>query len=140
MKLLITSDTHGNLELLKKLSLKYKDYVKIHLGDRGFDIKELDTLGFIYVDGNCDCNESVKDRTLNIEDNIIFMTHGDKYNVKFDLNKLYFKALESNAKYVFYGHTHFQSKVEFENMIFINPGALKDNKYCVIEDDNIKFF
>ncbi len=138
MKLLVVSDTHGEADLLKELAIKYKDYTKIHLGDRGFDKALLDELNFIHVDGNCDYGND-KDKIIEIEGNIILLTHGDKYQVKYDLGNLYFKALEVNANIVLYGHTHIQSKIEYNGILFLNPGALKDNKYLVI-DDNIKFY
>ncbi len=138
MKLLVVSDTHGEADLLKELATKYKDYTKIHLGDRGFDKALLDELDFIYVDGNCDYGNN-KDKVIEIEGNTILLTHGDKYQVKYDLGNLYFKALEVSANIVLYGHTHIQSKIEYNGILFLNPGALKDNKYLVI-DDNIKFY
>ena len=51
---------------------------------------------------------------------------------------LYYKALEINANYVLFGHTHFQEKFEKGGITFINPGSLKDNKYALIEDGVIK--
>ena len=138
MRLLIISDTHGELEKLKELSNQYKDYTKIHLGDRGFDKSELDSLGFIYVDGNCDTQDN-KDKLLEIDDFKIFITHGDKYSVKYSLDKLYFKALSLGAHYVFYGHTHIQRIIEANGIKFINPGSLLNDNYCVI-DDEIKMF
>jgi len=139
MKILLVSDTHGETELLLKLSKKYQDYTKIHLGDRGFDKSLLDELGFIYVDGNCDYGHN-KDKILNIENNKIFITHGDLYNVKYDMNKLYYKALSENANYVFFGHTHFQINIREANINFINPGSLKDKKYAIITDDIIELY
>lgn len=138
MKLLVVSDTHGELEKLKILANKYNDYTKIHLGDRGFDKSELDSLGFIYVDGNCDTQDN-KDKLLEIDGLKIFITHGDKYSVKYSLDKLYFKALSLEAEYVFYGHTHIQRIIEANGIKFINPGSLLNDNYCVI-DDEIKLF
>lgn len=138
MKLLLISDTHGELEKLKELASKYSDYTKIHLGDRGFSKDELDKLGFIYADGNCDEGNN-KDYIIEIEGNKIFITHGDKYNVKFGLDKLYFKALSLGANFVFFGHTHIQKILEASGIKFINPGSLLNDNYCVI-DDTIKLF
>ena len=139
MKILLVSDSHGNRDLLIKLANIYRDYTKIHLGDRGFDKSLLDNLGFIYIDGNCDYGNN-KDKVISIDDQTIFITHGDKYNIKFDLNKLYFKALEVSANIVFFGHTHIQTNIIYDNIRFINPGALINNNYCIIEDNDIKFY
>ncbi|MCR5787153.1 MAG: YfcE family phosphodiesterase [Acholeplasmatales bacterium] len=139
MKILIISDSHGNLSRVLNLAEKYKDYTKIHLGDRGFDSKSLEELGFYYVDGNCDYTQSVKTRICEIDGKRFLLTHGDLYNVRNSINNLYYLGLENKCDYVLFGHTHVQFK-EIGDISFINPGALKDNHYCVIEDDIIKFF
>ena len=139
MKILIISDSHGNLIKVRELAVKYKDYIKIHLGDRGFDSSELEKLGFIYVDGNCDLTQNIKLRIATIDNSRFLLTHGDLYNVRNTLNNLYYLAKENNCKYVLFGHTHISLKEEMD-VVFINPGALKDNHYCLIENEEIKFF
>ena len=138
MKILLVSDTHNNLEDLEKLAKLYPDFIKIHLGDRGFDKSILEKYNFYYVDGNCDLGNK-KELLLNIDNKKIFINHGDIYNVKFGLDKLYYKALSLDADYVFYGHTHIEQEIEYQNITFINPGALKDKKYVLICDNSIMF-
>lgn len=139
MKILITSDIHKNLDFFLKISEEYKDFTKINLGDRGVDVNILKNLNYICVDGNCDKEEAEDEKLILVDDKKIFITHGHKYNVKSSMLKLYYKALSLGADYVFYGHTHIQSKVIYDDIVFINPGAIKDNHYVVITDDVIKF-
>ncbi len=139
MKILITSDIHNNLDFFLQISEEYKDFTKINLGDRGVDINILKNLNYICVDGNCDKEESEEEKLIVVDDKKIFITHGHKYNVKSSMLNLYYRALSLGADYVFYGHTHIQSKIIYDDIVFINPGAIKDNHYVVIIDDVIKF-
>ncbi len=139
MKILITSDIHNNLDFFLEMSEKYKDFTKINLGDRGIDINILSNLNYICVDGNCDSNITVSEQILNIDNKKIFITHGHNYNVKNSLLNLYYKAKSLDCDYVFFGHTHVQTNVVYDDIIFINPGAIKDNHAALIMDDVIKF-
>ena len=129
MKILITSDIHKNLDF----------FLKINLGDRGIDISILQKYNYICVDGNCDFELTNSEKLLVIDDKKIFITHGHNYNVKSSMLNLYYKAKSLGADYVFFGHTHIQTKVVYDDIIFINPGAIKDNHAVLIIDDVIKF-
>lgn len=133
-KILVLSDTHGNISALEKLVpiMKDSDYI-FHLGDYYKDIKlfkEFDNK--IYsVKGNCDGGGS--DIVLDIEGLKIMLTHGDKYGVKSGLTRLSLKAEEIGAKVVYYGHTHIAKIEEFNGVHFINPGCatlFANNSYC----------
>ncbi len=139
MKILITSDIHKNLDFFLEISEKYKDFTKINLGDRGIDINILKDYEYICVDGNCDTCLTELEKLLILDNKRIFITHGHMYNVKESMLKLYYKAKSLNANYVFFGHTHFQTQFVYDDIIFINPGAVLDNHVAYIVDDVIKF-
>jgi len=139
VKILITSDIHKNLDFFLEISEKYKDFTKINLGDRGIDISILQKYNYICVDGNCDFEITNKEQVLVIDNKKIFITHGHNYNVKSSMLNLYYKAKSLNVDYVFFGHTHIQTKVVYDDIIFINPGAIKDNHAVLIINDVIKF-
>ena len=133
-KLLILSDTHGNISALEKLRdiMAESDYI-IHLGDHQKDIKlfkEFDSKIFSVL-GNCDgggCDEFVE-----IDGLKIMLTHGDRYGVKSGLLNLYMKAKEQGVNAVFFGHTHQAVIEEKDGITFINPGTLKGffgKSYC----------
>lgn len=138
--LLIVSDSHGLKDELFELFLKYKDYYIIHLGDYCINDSLLEKRNICFVRGNCDLSFAPVERLLNIDGNIIFMTHGHKYNVKSQMNSLYYKALENKANYCLYGHTHIEALFSSEGITFINPGSFKSNRsYCVIENGEVIF-
>ena len=133
-KLLILSDTHGNISAMEKLKdiMAESDYI-IHLGDNEKDInlyKEFSQKIFS-VAGNCDGGGI--DKIVEIEGLKILLTHGDKYGVKSTLTNLFFHAKEIGVNVVMFGHTHSALIEQIEGITFINPGALKgyfDKSYC----------
>lgn len=143
-KLIIISDSHGNLSAIEKLLpiMKESDYV-IHLGDHYDDIKpffrEIEDKVY-FVKGNCDGGG--EDLIFQIEKVKIMLTHGDRYGVKYSLYKLYLQAKSQGVNVVFYGHTHRADVAENDGIKLINPGCLTaygDKSYCyaVINENKI---
>lgn len=128
MIIAVVSDTHRNGYIINKLKSKIKNAdVIIHLGDNVQDIEGLskDFKGIlINVRGNCDFLSTAKSERLeNILGKRVFITHGHKYGVKYELDELQERARELEADIVLYGHTH-ESKVDFiEGIWYINPGS-----------------
>ena len=46
---------------------------------------------------------------------------------------------EKNANMVIFGHTHIQHLSEFNNILFVNPGAIVNHEYAIYQDGNIEF-
>lgn len=135
-KIVVLSDTHGNLSSIEKLSdiIKESDYV-FHLGDYERDInafqREFGEDKIRSVKGNCDGGG--KDLILDIEGLKILLTHGDRYGVKNGLLTLSLKAEELGVKAVFYGHTHNADITEIKDILYVNPGTTKgffNKTYC----------
>src|SRR4051812_46126901 len=87
-KVLIFSDTHGELREIPYIKHHEEYDYLIYLGD-GYDevekwaIKNGITKKFIAVTGNCDFAPSVERQKLFEIDSVrIFITHGDIYDVK----------------------------------------------------------
>lgn len=135
MKILIISDSHNNSIL--KLPLTDYDYV-IHCGD--ISSNDLDYLNIydniIYVRGNCDYNNYDLTKVLNLNNKKIFITHGNLYNVKNDLELLINNTI-NKYNIVCFGHTHKQLLLKKENTIYLNPGAWKNNEYAYIINDEV---
>lgn len=136
MLVAVVSDTHRNSGSLKKVVNKVKNAdILIHLGDNVDDVDEL-RLNFdnkiINVRGNCDFSVTAPvERIEEIGGKRIFITHGHRYGVKYNLMKLRYKAMEVEADVVLYGHTHI-SEINYEEGIwYINPGsaAVSRGKY-----------
>lgn len=124
----VISDTHryrwGIENAVKKLD---ESDMIIHLGDNVQDIEEIAKYykgPIINVKGNCDFTVNVPGERMEIiEGKKVFITHGHRYDVKYDLSKLRYRALELEANMVLFGHTHV-SKIAYEDGIwFVNPGS-----------------
>lgn len=146
-RILVVSDTHGNDEILKKLVKKYEHFeYLIHLGDHIWDIDDIEFKGKVLsIKGNADRGaKGASDRVFTIDGYNIWLTHGHLYCVKFGLNKLFYSALEKKADIVIFGHTHVALNINYENMLFFNPGSLayprgtNIGSYGIIEFDKKK--
>jgi len=131
MRIGVISDTHRNASSIELLGDKIKALdVLIHLGDNVDDISIIEKYfkgRIINVKGNCDFSTSTPyDRLEDICGKRIFITHGHRYSVKEGLFKLRYKALETGANIVLYGHTHI-GKIDFvEGVWYINPGSASE--------------
>ncbi|MBF8984365.1 metallophosphoesterase [Lutibacter sp. B2] len=143
MKIVVISDTHGQTDLAEKIISEIKNIdLCIHLGDYYKDalyISEKMGIEIVAIKGNCDSKDDVQEESvLKIEGHKIFITHGHEYNVKTDLNRLYYKAKSLDCHIALFGHTHKAIKVEHEGMIILNPGSLTKPRgtgptYAVLE-------
>ena len=95
MKILVFSDSHGNLSNLELILTQYRENTEyvIHLGDYDSDISEMKTpfpnYKYINISGNCDWgNFTPSEKFFSLRGKNFFITHGHKYRVKLDLIKL----------------------------------------------------
>jgi hypothetical protein len=133
VKILIIGDTHGHPYAVKKaLEMTMPVDMLIHTGDGWNDVDDIpDSVELVRVTGNCD--RSVKgesERILEINGRRIFITHGHKCNVKYDLNRLNYKALEAKADIVIFGHSHKRVSEQVGKILFINPGSAWRPRDC----------
>ena len=135
--ILIFSDYHKNEEAVLALINKYKPEYILCCGDGESDDSFYQENNIISVKGNCDFANLPLVKLLEISDMKIVLTHGHYYNVYFDTFKLSLLALEHQANYVLYGHTHEQMIEEYDGITFINPGALKDGHYVIIDQGEV---
>ncbi len=133
MKILIIGDTHNHpMGVKKALKMTMPVDMLIHTGDGWKDAEDIPQgVELVRVTGNCD--RSIKgeaEKTITLEGVKILITHGHKYNVKHDLNRLYYKALESKANIVIYGHSHKRVSEKVGDILFINPGSAWRPRDC----------
>ena len=127
-KVVVLSDTHGNVSDLKKIAdiLKECDII-FHLGDGYHD---LDALGLdilkktVRVVGNCDAVAGEREILTDVEGVRVLLTHGDLYGVKRDKTRLFLRAKETGASVAFYGHTHAKNIEIADGITIANPGTL----------------
>lgn len=113
----------GINQVFEKIQFDYLFFMGDGLGDLGTYIN----LENVYaVSGNCDYfsfypNEIV----FEIDNNRFFITHGNKYGVKYSLNSLISKGVEEKVNFVIYGHTHSKKAEIINGIYFINPGTFQ---------------
>lgn len=141
----VISDTHRHLYEIKKAVKKLKNAdMIIHLGDNVEDVEKISRFfegDIISVRGNCDISSFTPgERTEIIEGKKFFITHGHRYNVRYDLLNLEQRALEIEADIVLYGHTHISQIVFQEGIYFVNPGSpsVPRDDFCSVAKIEIK--
>jgi putative phosphoesterase len=128
MRIAVISDTHRNLYALNQVSKMIQDTdMIIHLGDNTDDVEVIKKNykgKVISVRGNCDFSAFIPvERIEEIEGKKLFLTHGHKYDVKYSLLRLKYRAKELGADIVLFGHTHQTLELFEDGIWFINPGS-----------------
>lgn len=128
MKILVASDTHGNIDDLINFLGEEKFDILFFLGDYvrdGIEIAKILNIPRKIVRGNGDRNVKgfTNDEIFELRDKKIFLTHGHEYGVSFGLEEIYYRAKEIGADYVFFGHSHVPIIEKIEDMIIMNPGS-----------------
>ena len=146
MKILVLSDSHGNINNMVQAVDREFPHMILHLGDCWRDGERLrdrfPALPFEQVPGNCDFRPDLPaERLLFLEDKRVLMCHGHTYGVKQSLLRAGYKAEEENLDLLLFGHTH-QPLVDMRGKtLFINPGSIGDYFhpfYAVVSIENGK--
>ena len=137
MRIVVTSDSHGNTNAVSQLIQSDSFGLVVFCGDGVDDFDDIkDDPRLVRVSGNCDYFSTCQDEAvLNVFGKKIFVTHGNKYFVKVTMSKLLKKAKEMQADIVLYGHTHRQKSEQIDGIYFVNPGALENGKYAILDID-----
>ncbi len=125
MKVIVTSDTHGDLLALKKVYEMNKDAdLFIDAGDS--ELKEEDLVPFKSVKGNCDVYLTNNFRVDEVGGVTFFTTHGN--GLFFTNSKLSSMARDVNAQVAIHGHTHIPEIVEKDGVKIVCPGSVSRPK------------
>lgn len=132
MKIVVFSDSHAYMNYMLVVLKEEKPDMVLHLGDHITDGEKLKKafpeIPMELVKGNTDFNFiDVSEKSINIEDNHIFLTHGDRYNVKNGITRLFYKGESINAKVILFGHTHMPFLKEYRGIHVMNPGCIGKN-------------
>jgi putative phosphoesterase len=146
MRVLIVSDSHSLTEELHTIKNRHKDVdALVHCGDSELQADSSEMEGFLAVRGNCDYDERYEnEETLNIGEDLLYVTHGHLYNVKMTLMNLTYRAKERNAKVVCFGHSHIAGAEKIDQTLFINPGSIrlpnrrKERTYAILHYEENK--
>lgn len=131
MKLLILSDSHGNLNNMIRAVDLVSPRMVVHLGDCWQDGQRLRAafpdLDFVQVPGNCDFRpEGPLERTLDLGGKRILLCHGHTYHVKESLLSASLAAEEKRADLFLFGHTHRPLESWRGGTLLLNPGSIGD--------------
>ena len=134
MKILLISDSHGDLQSLKTIANMHPNMDRyIHAGDSERTIEEI--APFMSVKGNCDYMS-------NFPNQIILDTPMGKMMIR---HSPYLKDYEIDnlkIKIYVYGHTHYKHFEKINDVYYINPGSISrprdDTKgsYAILEISN----
>lgn len=130
MKLLIFSDSHGNVANMEDVvRLERPDHI-LHLGDLVRDAQALQEkfpdIPIAFVPGNCDGRrpDLPEERIFTLEGCTLLMTHGHIYQVKMGAWAAIRAARAAGAGLLCFGHTH-EPLCEFQQgMWVVNPGSI----------------
>lgn len=151
MKILLISDTHGELNKVYRILKKVKDIdLILHCGDYEKDahtLEDTQSIPVISVKGNCDHCTAPDRKIIDTPCGKILITHGHTEGVDFDLTRLFYLAEENDCIAVCYGHTHVPAFEDFGGLSMINPGSLsrprdgsKEGSYAILHSTEDDFY
>lgn len=131
MKILVLSDSHGNVShMVQAVETERPDMI-FHLGDCWRDAERLRSqipdIPLQQVPGNCDfLPEEPAEQLLCLEDKRILLCHGHTYRVKQSLLLAGYAAEEKELDLFLFGHTHMPLVDMRGKTFFLNPGSIGD--------------
>lgn len=131
MKILVLSDSHGNVSNMVRAVKRESPRMVLHLGDCWRDGEQLHDrfpdLPLEQVPGNCDFRSPhPQEKLLSLEDKRVLMCHGHTYGVKQSLTAAGLAAEEKGLDLFLFGHTH-EPLVDMRGeTLFLNPGSIGD--------------
>lgn len=131
MKLLVLSDSHGNLSNMEQAVERERPRMILHLGDCWRDAERLarrfPAIPLEQVPGNCDFRPGEPaEKLLCLEEWRILLCHGHTYGVKQSLLTAGYAAEEQNLDLLLFGHTHKPLVDKRGKTLFLNPGSIGD--------------
>ncbi|MEW9675442.1 metallophosphoesterase [Lentibacillus sp. L22] len=124
--ILVVSDSHGLTNELTQIRERHHADFMIHCGDSELEMDAPELEGYVKVAGNCDSDSRFPNEQLIDADGVnVFVTHGHLYQVKMSLMNIAYRAQESNAQIVCFGHTHIAGAEKSGDQLFINPGSIR---------------
>lgn len=127
-KILVLSDSHGNLNNMILAVQREEPDMVFHLGDGWRDARKLSKRfpGLILeqVPGNCDFQNESAVRVLSVEGILVMLCHGHTFNVKAGYLTLQYAAEEKGVAAALFGHTHRVFYDRHNGVSYLNPGSI----------------
>ncbi len=150
MRILVVSDVHTNIKVLKEILDKEKNIdLKIFLGDLQSSDKQIVENNFdFYVKGNSDFPNNWETLIITeIEKFKVLITHGHLFErllKKIDFKIMYDYAKQNKIDLILHGHDHIKANETKNGIVRINPGSTtfpRDGEYgtyVILELNNKK--
>lgn len=132
MRILVLSDSHSTLSVMRLAIDRLRPDMILHLGDHYDDgevmHEEYPHIAFYQVPGNCDryrCPQWASEiLVIPVGGVKLYMTHGHRHYVKQTLSRLLADARAAGVDAVLYGHTHEPMCArEPDGLWVMNPGS-----------------
>lgn len=150
MRILVTSDSHGNYRFLSKaimLAKPFDAFIFLGDGEKDYAIATRNMAGIstYCVRGNNDWDSSIAlSAVVEIGSHRLFLTHGSSYGLWQGYDRLVNAACQNDCDAALFGHTH-SRHYSFQNGVHLfNPGSVtqprdgKPRSYGIITDENGK--
>ncbi|MGO5159031.1 MULTISPECIES: metallophosphoesterase family protein [unclassified Bilifractor] len=129
MKVLVISDTHGNIDRLQAILNTTGPYDAVfHCGDiegQEHTIQEYADCPTYMVSGNNDWDSSLPaDLNVTIDDYRFWVCHGHRYGVSLSPSAIREEAESRNVDVCLFGHTHKPYLETSRGLTLMNPGSL----------------
>ena len=131
MRILVLSDSHGNISNMDWAVERTSPRMIFHLGDCWRDAETLHDhfpdIPMYQVPGNCDFRpQEPTQQLLCVEEKKILICHGHTYHVKDSLLTAGYAAEELGLDLFLFGHTHRPLVDCRGKTLFLNPGSIGD--------------
>lgn len=141
MKVLVLSDSHGAVHFLRRILEAESDCETVFfLGDGLGDVEKMKPhfpkKKFICVKGNNDFYYQENREAYKYIDGMTIMAcHGDALGVRRSLREVISKTASVRGNLALYGHTHQRNLYSdaATGIFAVNPGAVCDGRYCVLD-------
>lgn len=147
MKIVVVSDSHGDISAIQRVMEKERDAdYFFHAGDylRDMRLAGGGNVSFFAVRGNCDGFDMAEEmeECFTLEGICFLLTHGHWYGVKSELNRLAGHAAKLGASVCVFGHTHRPLIENVCGVLMVNGGSVSPRKswyapasYAILETD-----
>lgn len=128
LKIIVFSDSHGDLSNMANTIEKEQPDLMFHLGDHWRDAEEVEwaypELKIYKVPGNCDWRSTQPTELLLTLDGCrLLLCHGHTFGVKMGYSELAHHAADQQVHVALFGHTHRAHWSRRGRMQLFNPGS-----------------
>lgn len=127
-RILVLSDSHGNVNNMVLAVKQVRPDLIVHLGDCWSDSEKLrkkfPDIPMERVPGNCDYDQDALEKIIEVEGMKILICHGHTFNVKATYLTLEMGAKEKEVDIALFGHTHKVFYDMHNGLTIMNPGSI----------------